>query len=74
LIRIEKLSFVPAKERSASNRHLPGMPLVFDAAIYFACGGESWPMKLRYEVDFINAFPCHQGPHGTCFENHQQLL
>jgi hypothetical protein len=64
VIRIEKLSFVPAKEQPASAKMNPGAPLVFDAAIFFACGGESWPMKLRYDVDFINAFPCHQGPHG----------
>lgn len=64
LIRIEKLSFMPTREQPSSTRQVPGAPLVFDAAIYFACGGESWPMKLRYDVDFINAFPCHQGPHG----------
>lgn len=63
LIRIEKLSFAPAKDQPSSTRQLPGAPLLFDAAIYFACGGTSWPMKLRYDVDFINAFPCHQGPH-----------
>ncbi|KAF2734020.1 hypothetical protein EJ04DRAFT_255546 [Polyplosphaeria fusca] len=62
LIRMEKLSFVPAKEQPKSAQG-PGAPLVFDAAIYFACGGDSWPMKLRYDVDFIQAFPCHQGPH-----------
>jgi hypothetical protein len=64
LIRIERLGFVPLKEQPSSTRQVSGMPLVFDAAIFFACGGESWPMKLRYDVDFINAFPCHQGPHG----------
>lgn len=64
LIRIEKLSFMPSKEQSSSTRQGSGGPLLFDAGIYFACGGESWPMKLRYDVDFINAFPCHQGPHG----------
>lgn len=64
LIRIEKLSFMPTKEQPSSARQSNGAPLVFDAAIYFACGGESWPMKLRYDIDFINAFPCHQGPHG----------
>lgn len=64
LIRIEKLSFVPLREQPVSARQGPGTPLLFDAAIYFACGGESWPMRLRYDVDFINAFPCHQGPHG----------
>jgi hypothetical protein len=64
LIRIEKLSFLPSKEQPSSSRNIPGAPMVFDAAIFFACGGTSWPMKLRYDVDFINAFPCHQGPHG----------
>ncbi|KAL5446332.1 hypothetical protein PMIN06_007780 [Paraphaeosphaeria minitans] len=63
LIRIEKLSFMPAKEQPSSARQSAGGPLVFDAGIFFACGGESWPMKLRYDVDFISAFPCHQGPH-----------
>ena len=65
LIRMEKLRFIPIKERPEGNRHVAGPPMVFDAAISFACGGESWPMKLRYDVNFINAFPCHQGPHGT---------
>ncbi|KAF2261642.1 hypothetical protein CC78DRAFT_469879 [Lojkania enalia] len=62
-IRMEKLSFVPTREQPPSTRNVPGAPLVFDAAISFACGGESWPMRLRYDVDFIQAFPCHQGPH-----------
>jgi hypothetical protein len=65
LIRMEKLSFMPAKGQSESSKHIPGAPMTFDAAISFACGGESWPMRLRYDVDFINAFPCHQGPHGA---------
>lgn len=65
VIRIEKLGFQLSKEQPASTKRAPpGAPLTFDAAIFFACGGESWPMKLRYDVDFINAFPCHQGPHG----------
>ncbi|KAI2485166.1 hypothetical protein Ptr902_04106 [Pyrenophora tritici-repentis] len=63
LIRMEKLRFVPVKNQSEGTRHATGPPVVFDAAISFACGGESWPMKLRYDVNFINAFPCHQGPH-----------
>lgn len=63
VIRMEKLSFVPARDQPPA-RQGPLAPLLFDAAIYFACGGESWPMKLRYDVDFIHAFPCHQGPHG----------
>jgi hypothetical protein len=68
LIRIEKLAFLPAKEQPSSTRNLPGAPLLFDAAIHFACGGTSWPLRLKYDVSFINAFPCHQGPHGTIFQ------
>ncbi len=70
LIRMEKLSFVQAKEQPGSTRHIVGAPILFDAAIYFACGGESWPMNLKYDVDFINAFPCHQGPHGKRTQVH----
>ncbi|KAF2744530.1 hypothetical protein M011DRAFT_496252 [Sporormia fimetaria CBS 119925] len=62
LIRIERLSFKPAKDQPTS-RQGSGAPLVFDAAIYFACRGKSWPMRLKYDVDFVNAYPCHQGPH-----------
>jgi hypothetical protein len=72
LIRMEKLSFIPAKEQPSSTRNHPGTPLLFDAGIFFACGGKSWPMRLRYDVDFINAFPCHQGPHGTYNVLHRQ--
>ncbi|KAF2710877.1 hypothetical protein K504DRAFT_376493 [Pleomassaria siparia CBS 279.74] len=68
VIRMERLSFVRAKEQPTSKKPVPGAPLVFDAAIYFACGGESWPMTLKYDVDFINAFPCHQGPHVLFFD------
>lgn len=68
LIRVEKLSFAPLKEQPNSTKNIASAPLVFDTAIFFACGGESWAMKLRYDVDFIHAFPCHQGPHGKTKE------
>ncbi|KAF2118873.1 hypothetical protein BDV96DRAFT_610759 [Lophiotrema nucula] len=61
LIRMEKLAFIPVKDQPPPKG--PGAPLLFDAAISFACGGESWPMRLKYDVEFIQAFPCHQGPH-----------
>jgi hypothetical protein len=64
LIRMEKLGFQPIKNQPSSARYGDGAPLVFDAAIVFACGGQSWPMRLRYDVDFVAAFPCHEGPHG----------
>jgi hypothetical protein len=74
LIRVEKLGFMPAKEQPPSTRNLPGAPLVFDAAIHFACGGSSWPLRLKYDVSFINAFPCHQGPHGESTLQRIELL
>ena len=74
IIRIEKLGFQPSKEQPASSRNIPGAPILFDAAIFFACGGKSWPMKLRYDVDFIHAFPCHQGPHGKIIDKHHANL
>lgn len=71
-IRVEKLSFQPVREQPVSTRRMgEGAPLTFDAAIQFACGGESWPMRLRYDVDFVAAYPCHQGPHG---ESHLAFL
>ncbi|KAF2840357.1 hypothetical protein M501DRAFT_932306, partial [Patellaria atrata CBS 101060] len=62
VIRVEKLSFQPSREQPET-RMGPDGPMTFDAAVIFACGGESWPMRLRYDVDFIAAYPCHQGPH-----------
>ena len=57
IIRIQKLSFVPReKEDSRGNR-------THDAAIVFAFAGETLRMRLRYNIDFINAFPCTNGPH-----------
>lgn len=70
LIRVVGLKFQPTKDQPSSVKQSSGVPMVFDAAVSFACGGDSWIMKLRYDVDFVNAFPCHQGPHGTlvlCF-------
>lgn len=62
-IRVEKLGFQLVKDQPAS-RMGAGAPLLFDSAIIFACGGESWPMRLKYNVDFVAAYPCHKGPHG----------
>ncbi|KAK7554679.1 hypothetical protein IWX49DRAFT_575724 [Phyllosticta citricarpa] len=61
-IRVQKLSFVPVKDQ-ATSRQGEGAPLWWDASIIFACGGESRSFRLRYDVDFVSAYPCHQGPH-----------
>ncbi|KAJ9665362.1 hypothetical protein H2201_004439 [Coniosporium apollinis] len=62
-IRVQKLEFKPAKNQPNMSRLGEGAPLTFDAAIVFAWRGQSWPMRLRYDVDFVAAYPCHQGPH-----------
>ncbi|KAF2084742.1 hypothetical protein K490DRAFT_48520 [Saccharata proteae CBS 121410] len=62
VIRVEKLSFVPVQDQPRS-KHGGAGPLLFDAAVQFACGGDSWPFWLRFDVDFLNAYPCHEGPH-----------
>ncbi|KAL9097720.1 MAG: hypothetical protein Q9165_000046 [Trypethelium subeluteriae] len=66
VIRIQKLGFLPLKEQPAASKGShsdKNRPLVWDAAIIFACEGETCPMRLRYDVSFITAFPCHEGPH-----------
>lgn len=63
-IRVEKLSFQLVSDQKLSSRLGAGAPLLFDSAIIFACGGESWPMRLKYNVSFITAYSCHRGPHG----------
>ena len=67
VIRIQKLGFQPLKEHPSTPKDTPpdrNRPLVWDAAIIFACEGETCPMRLKYDVNFITAFPCHEGPHG----------
>jgi hypothetical protein len=68
IIRIQKLSFNPHKtEDSRGNK-------VFDAAIIFAFAENSLPIKLRYNVDFINAFPCSNGPHPLYYEYKHRIV
>lgn len=40
----------------------------FDAVIQFAIDGVSWPLRLNYDVSFIHAWPCSQGPHPLFFD------
>ncbi|KAL1841693.1 hypothetical protein VTJ49DRAFT_6732 [Mycothermus thermophilus] len=54
LVRIELLHLRP--------------PKYYDASIQFAIDGESWPLRLRYDVHFIHAWPCSDGPHPLFFD------
>ena len=57
-VRMEKLSFKPWDVLADSNA-----PTVYDCAVTFAYAGLSWNIRLRYDVSFISADPCHSGPH-----------
>ncbi|KAL8346739.1 hypothetical protein RB598_000570 [Gaeumannomyces tritici] len=41
---------------------------VFDAGIQFAIDGASWPLRLSFEVEFVSAWPCVEGPHPLFYE------
>ena len=58
--RIEKLSFLLWSDPEVC---INDEPLIYNAAVTFAIDGESWPLRLRYDVSFIEAAPCHSGPH-----------
>ena len=60
-IRIEKLSFLQWDRDIAPD--VSNEPLTYNAAVVFAVDGESWPVRLRYDVSFIACHPCHNGPH-----------
>ncbi|KAI1083830.1 hypothetical protein F5B20DRAFT_525546 [Whalleya microplaca] len=61
-IRIEMLSLRTVAEKKDSG------PQWFDASIQFAISGVSWPLRLSYDVSFINAWPCSEGPHPLFFD------
>jgi hypothetical protein len=61
-VRIELLSFKSCADRPNEN---PGW---FDATIQFAIDGVSWPLRLTYDVSFVTAWPCSDGPHPLFFD------
>lgn len=67
VIRVERLCFEPIREQKTPSPS-SSTPLTWDASIIFAFSrysepSLSHPLNLRYNVDFISAFPCHSGPH-----------
>ncbi|KAK1844288.1 hypothetical protein CCHR01_13094 [Colletotrichum chrysophilum] len=64
-VRIELLSFKAIPDRF---QEPPPAPKVYDATIQFAVDGVSWPMRLTYDVSFISAWPCSDGPHPLFFD------
>lgn len=68
-VRIELLTLLPCVEKKAD----PG-PKWFDAALQFAIDGASWPLRLTYDVNFVSAWPCSQGPHPLFFDYMYQAV
>lgn len=62
-VRIELLSFKPCSDRPSESG-----PRWFDATVQFAIDGISWPLRLAYDVSFISAWPCSDGPHPLFFD------
>lgn len=68
-VRIEMLGFKPATTGTASaiSMKTTATP-AYDASVQFAIGGLSWPLRLTYDVDFVAAWPCSDGPHPLFFD------
>ncbi|KAI1745589.1 hypothetical protein F4680DRAFT_443061 [Xylaria scruposa] len=61
-VRIEMLNLTPLTDVQEAG------PAWFDASIQFAISGVSWPLRLNYDVWFIHAWPCSDGPHPLFFD------
>ncbi|KAI0181444.1 hypothetical protein GGR52DRAFT_38662 [Hypoxylon sp. FL1284] len=61
-VRIEQVNLEAVNDGRDSG------PKWFDASIQFAIDGVSWPLHLTYDVSFINAWPCSDGPHPLFFD------
>ncbi|KAI8964999.1 hypothetical protein F5Y11DRAFT_48398 [Daldinia sp. FL1419] len=61
-VRLELVNLKAAADRQDSG------PKWFDASLQFAIDGVSWPLHLTFDVSFINAWPCSDGPHPLFFD------
>ncbi|KAF4981184.1 hypothetical protein FZEAL_2953 [Fusarium zealandicum] len=66
-VRIELLS-LKAADRPESASPTTAGPRLFDATVQFAIDGVSWPLRLMYDVSFVAAWPCSDGPHPLFFD------
>ena len=59
---------IPSAVAAANAHRDKDKPLTYDAAVQFAIDGQSWPLRLSYDVNFISACPCARGPHPLFFD------
>jgi hypothetical protein len=64
-VRIELLGLKTVQDGVSNGG---GAPALFDATLQFAINGVSWPLRLMYDVSFITAWPCSDGPHLLFFD------
>ncbi|KAK0613860.1 hypothetical protein B0T14DRAFT_288382 [Immersiella caudata] len=65
-VRMELLSLRPCANPHPSV--VDSGPRWFDARLQFAIDGASWPLRLAFDVNFIHAWPCSDGPHPLFFD------
>ncbi|AEO61916.1 hypothetical protein MYCTH_2312683 [Thermothelomyces thermophilus ATCC 42464] len=58
----------PAPPGSSSSSKPAAAPRYYDAWVQFAIDGVSWPLRLAFDVSFISAWPCSDGPHPLFFD------
>ncbi|KHE80471.1 hypothetical protein GE21DRAFT_1218228 [Neurospora crassa] len=74
LVRIEMLHLRPSNANDSKHSITSGAtssdngPKWFDASIHFAIDGNSWPLRLTFDVNFVHAWPCSDGPHPLFFD------
>ncbi|KAM5342943.1 hypothetical protein ACJ41O_013909 [Fusarium nematophilum] len=66
-VRIELLSLKAADRPGGASPTTAG-PGLYDATVQFAIDGVSWPLRLMYDVSFVAAWPCSDGPHPLFFD------
>lgn len=66
-VRIEMLGLRAAATAIPTGETL-NTPRLFDATVQFAVDGQSWPLRLMYDVTFLSATPCSDGPHPLFFD------
>jgi hypothetical protein len=71
-VRMELFSFKPVTMTGRESSVMG--PRLFDAQVQFAIDGVSWPLRLMYDVSFISAWPCADGPHPLFYDYEYQLI
>lgn len=66
-VRVELLSLRGSDRPDETTMSVAG-PRQFDATVQFAIDGVSWPLRLMYDVSFVTAWPCSDGPHPLFFD------